>query len=40
MIKDQQRIGIAIHNYGGKTSNSGTRISSPVFTNLMAWKRS
>jgi V8-like Glu-specific endopeptidase len=34
-----QRVGIAIHAYGGATSNSGTRISSQVFTNLEAWKR-
>ncbi|HYE55704.1 MAG TPA: serine protease [Chitinophagaceae bacterium] len=39
MIKDQQRIGIGIHTYGGATSNSGTRISSQVYTNLEAWKR-
>jgi len=34
-----QRVGVAIHTYGGATSNSGTRISSQVFTNLEAWKR-
>lgn len=40
MVKDGQRIGIAIHAYGGATSNSGTRISTPVFANLEAWKKS
>jgi V8-like Glu-specific endopeptidase len=34
-----QRTGVAIHAYGGATANSGTRISSQVFTNLEAWKR-
>lgn len=34
-----KRIGIAIHTYGGVTANSGTRISSQVFANLEAWKR-
>jgi glutamyl endopeptidase len=34
-----QRTGIAIHTYGGNTANSGTRISSQVFSNLEAWKR-
>ncbi len=39
VIREGQRIGIAIHAYGGNTANSGTRISSQVFTNLEAWKR-
>jgi len=34
-----ERTGVAIHAYGGATANSGTRISSQVFTNLSAWKR-
>jgi V8-like Glu-specific endopeptidase len=34
-----RRVGVAIHTYGGATANSGTRISSQVFTNLEAWKR-
>lgn len=34
-----QRTGVAIHAYGGATANSGTRISSQVFANLQAWKR-
>lgn len=34
-----QRTAIAIHAYGGATANSGTRISSQVFANLTAWKR-
>jgi glutamyl endopeptidase len=32
------RFGIAIHAYGGATTNSGTRISRPVFDNMVAWK--
>jgi glutamyl endopeptidase len=32
------RYGIAIHAYGGATTNSGTRITSPVFNNMAAWK--
>ena len=32
------RYGMAIHAYGGTTTNSGTRITSPVFNNLRAWK--
>ena len=32
------RYGIAIHAYGGTTSNNGTRIVSPVFNNMVAWK--
>ena len=39
IIRNRQRIGVAIHAYGGATSNSGTRISPDVFANLMAWKR-
>ncbi|HWO03102.1 MAG TPA: endopeptidase [Blastocatellia bacterium] len=32
------RYGIAIHAYGGATTNSGTRIVRPVFDNMVAWK--
>jgi glutamyl endopeptidase len=32
------RYAIAIHAYGGATSNSGTRISRVVYDNLLAWK--
>jgi glutamyl endopeptidase len=32
------RYGIAVHAYGGAATNSGTRIVSPVFNNLLAWK--
>jgi glutamyl endopeptidase len=39
VINDDQRIAVAIHAYGGDTTNSGTRISPPVFRNLSAWKR-
>jgi glutamyl endopeptidase len=30
--------GIAIHAYGGATTNSGTRIITPVYDNMVAWK--
>jgi glutamyl endopeptidase len=33
-----KRIGVAVHAYGGATTNSGTRISTPVYNNLTAWK--
>jgi glutamyl endopeptidase len=33
-----KRYGVAVHAYGGATTNSGTRISSSVFGNLQAWK--
>lgn len=32
------RYGVAIHAYGGSSSNSGTRINRPVFENLRLWK--
>jgi V8-like Glu-specific endopeptidase len=32
------RYSIAIHAYGGATTNSGTRIIRPVFDNMIAWK--
>ena len=37
-IKDGKRIGIAVHAYGGATTNSGTRITTPVYNNMVAWK--
>jgi hypothetical protein len=40
MIRSGRRLGIGIHAYGGATANSATRISSQVFANLTAWKRS
>jgi len=39
VVVDGKRTGVAIHTYGGNTANSGTRISSQVFANLEAWKR-
>jgi glutamyl endopeptidase len=38
MIEDGKRIAVAIHAYGGATTNSGTRISAPAFANLKTWK--
>lgn len=32
------RYAFAVHAYGGATTNSGTRIVTPVFNNLVAWK--
>jgi glutamyl endopeptidase len=37
-IIDGSRYGIAIHAYGGATTNSGTRITTPVYNNMVAWK--
>ena len=37
-IIDGGRYGVAVHAYGGPTTNSGTRISQPVYDNLVAWK--
>ena len=37
-IVNGQRFGIAIHAYGGATTNSGTRIVTAVFNNMVAWK--
>ena len=33
-IVDGKRVGVAVHAYGGATTNSGTRISTPVYNNL------
>jgi len=38
IIKDKGRIAIAVHAYGGPVTNSGTRISAPVYQNLTNWK--
>jgi V8-like Glu-specific endopeptidase len=32
------RYGMAIHAYGGAVTNSGTRITSAVYNNMVAWK--
>ena len=37
-IKNGGRYGIAVHAYGGAVTNSGTRITKPVFDNMAAWK--
>jgi glutamyl endopeptidase len=37
-IVNGARYAFAIHAYGGATTNSGTRIVTPVFNNLVAWK--
>jgi glutamyl endopeptidase len=37
-LVDGGRYAVAIHAYGGPTTNSGTRISRPVYDNLLAWK--
>jgi glutamyl endopeptidase len=38
VIKDGQRLAVAVHAYGGAVTNSGTRISPPVYQNLSNWK--
>jgi V8-like Glu-specific endopeptidase len=38
VIRDGERLAVAVHAYGGPTTNSGTRISPPVFANLTNWK--
>jgi glutamyl endopeptidase len=38
IIKDDKRIAVAVHAYGGAVTNSGTRISPPVYQNLTNWK--
>jgi V8-like Glu-specific endopeptidase len=35
---DGKRYAIAIHAYGGASVNSGTRINTPVYNNLVTWK--
>jgi glutamyl endopeptidase len=37
-IVDGKRYAVAVHAYGGATTNSGTRIVTPVFNNMVAWK--
>lgn len=37
-ILNGARYGIAIHAYGGTTTNSGTRITTPVYKNMLAWR--
>jgi len=37
-IVNGQRYGVAVHAYGGATTNSGTRITVPVYNNMVAWK--
>jgi glutamyl endopeptidase len=32
------RYGVAVHAYGGSVTNSGTRITKPVFDNFVSWK--
>ena len=36
-IQNGKRIAVAVHAYGGATTNSGTRISTPVYNNLVLW---
>lgn len=37
-IVNGARYAVAIHAYGGASTNSGTRIVTPVFNNMVAWK--
>lgn len=36
-VHNEGRYAFAVHAYGGPTTNSGTRITRPVYDNLMAW---
>jgi len=38
VIRDGERVAVAVHAYGGATPNSGTRISAAVSRNLSDWK--
>ncbi len=37
-IRNGQRHAIAVHAYGGGSTNSGTRVNQAVFDNLTAWR--
>lgn len=37
-VIDGGRFAVAIHAYGGSITNSGTRITTPVYNNMIAWK--
>lgn len=37
-IVNGSRYGVAVHAYGGSVTNSGTRITKPVFDNFVTWK--
>jgi glutamyl endopeptidase len=37
-IENGQRFAIAVHAYGGATTNSGTRINADVFARLQSWR--
>jgi len=37
-IVNGNRYAFAVHAYGGASTNSGTRIVTPVFNNFVAWK--
>lgn len=38
IFRNGGRYAVAVHAYGGASSNSGTRINKPVFDNLKFWK--
>ncbi|MGY1709843.1 trypsin-like peptidase domain-containing protein [Geodermatophilus sp. SYSU D00758] len=38
VVEGDDRVAVAIHAYGGPTTNSGTRISRRVFDNLVDWE--
>ena len=37
--RDGNRTAFGIHAYGGATTNSATRITTPVYQNLQNWMR-
>lgn len=38
LVDDGRRIATGVHAYGGPVTNSATRVSTPVYENLSAWK--
>lgn len=37
-VENAKPLAVAVHAYGGATTNSGTRITAPVFKNMTDWK--
>jgi len=37
-VDGDEYVAVAVHAYGGTTTNSGTRITQQVYDNLLAWK--
>jgi V8-like Glu-specific endopeptidase len=39
LASGQQRVAFAVHAYGGSTTNSGTRITTDAYQNMLSWKQ-